>query len=78
MEKIDFDIHFPHPHVLINKDLKNAIDTNYLFQKSFPNVTFIDGRKILKELNYDETVDGTHLTDLGFYFVARFLIDYIK
>lgn len=42
------------------------------------NVYFLDGFKILKELDYEETVDGIHLTDLGFYFLAMKLRDKIK
>ena len=35
------------------------------------NINFIDGNKITKEMGCDGTVDGAHLTDLGFYVVAK-------
>lgn len=77
-EKIILISHFPHPQVLLYPDLKSAFDINFEFQKQFNNLTFIDGKEMLKEFNYDETVDTTHLTDLGFYFVAKYLKDYLK
>lgn len=35
------------------------------------NINFIDGNKITKKMDCDGTVDGAHLTDLGFYVVAQ-------
>jgi len=42
------------------------------------NLHFIDGYKMIKELDCDGSVDGAHLTDLGFYCVAKKLAKLIK
>lgn len=70
--------HFPHSQALIKKSLKAAIEKNYQFQKQFENLLFLDGRKLLKKLNYEGTVDGVHLTDLGCYYLAHELKKYLK
>lgn len=77
-DKVILISHFPHPHSLIDSKLRKTLQENFTFQKSFPNCLFIDGEEILKELDYDETVDGVHLTDLGFYFVAKYLQKILK
>jgi hypothetical protein len=46
--------------------------------KKYQNVEFIDGKKLLKKFAYEETVDGVHLTDLGFYEVAKFFSKKLK
>lgn len=43
----------------------------------FKNICYIDGRNALGE-DHEATVDGTHLTDLGFLRYADFLIQNIK
>lgn len=62
--------HFPWGKSLIDKDLKLQLDFLRDFQSKIPNVTFIDGVSLLEDLGCDETVDGVHLTDLGFYMLA--------
>lgn len=42
------------------------------------NINFIDGEKLIKNLDCDGTVDGVHLTDLGFYEVAKRLSKIIQ
>lgn len=70
--------HFPYTNVLIQKDKKELLDAMRSFQKKMPRVTFIDGDFLLANIDYDGTVDGVHLTDLGFFFVAKKLLAYIK
>ena len=72
---------FPQPVTLI----KNEAKENYLKRKEFQkqlcldlNVRFLDGFEILKKLNYEETVDGIHLTDLGFYNLYLYLNRYLR
>ncbi len=72
---------FPQPLTLIKKEDKE----NYLKRKEFQkqlcldlNINFLDGFEILKELNYEETVDGIHLTDLGFYNLYLYLDKYLR
>jgi|SRR5690554_301290 len=77
-ENIILISHFPHAQALLKKSLKEAIDKNYKFQKQFKNVLFLDGRKLLEKLNYEETVDGVHLTDLGCFHLACELKQYLK
>jgi len=73
--------HFPYSMALLKKDINNKIASHKKFQKQISekyNIKFIDGQKLLKRLNYDESVDGIHLTDLGFYFLAKEVIKIIK
>lgn len=70
--------HFPNALTLLNKELDNIIKLNYDIQKKIKNIILINGNEILKELNYDATVDGSHLTDLGFFVLANGLIPYIN
>jgi lysophospholipase L1-like esterase len=72
---------FPQPVTLIKDEAKE----NYLKRKEFQkqlcldlNVRFLDGFEILKKLNYEETVDGIHLTDLGFYNLYLYLNRYLR
>lgn len=78
VENIILISHFPISMSLIKEEVKAEINKNFEFQKSIKNVTFIDGKKLLEELDYDETVDGVHLTDLGFWMVANKLKEYLK
>lgn len=75
--------HYPHPHVHYYLDLKLKIKKHKEFQKKIcnkysKNMTFIDGEKIFKNLNFEETVDTVHLTDLGFYNLAARLSKILK
>ncbi len=75
--------HYPHPFTNINKEFdismkKHKILHKVICNKFKDNVTYIDGEKILKSFNYEETVDNVHLTDLGFYFVAKYFEKIIK
>ena len=73
--KDKFDIylisHFADTEVLVNKNLKKYREGFRELQRSFPYVKFIDGEKLTKSLGYEGTVDGVHMTDLGFYDLAR-------
>lgn len=40
------------------------------FQQTMKNCIVLDGEKLLQDLGYEGTVDGVHLTDLGFYHLA--------
>ncbi len=69
--------HYPHPYEnvndFLNKSLKKHKNLHKQICKKFEKqVTFVDGEKILKPFHYEETVDNVHLTDLGFYFVAKY------
>ena len=41
-------------------------------------IIFLDGTKLTKEIDGDGSVDGVHLTDLGFYVLAKNLYKVIK
>ncbi len=73
--KDKFDIylisHFSDTEVLVNKNLKRYREGFRQLQASFPYVKFIDGEKLTKSLGYEGTVDGVHMTDLGFYDLAH-------
>lgn len=73
--KDKFDIylisHFADTEVLVNKNLKRYREGFRQLQASFPYVKFIDGEKLTKSLGYEGTVDGVHMTDLGFYDLAH-------
>lgn len=73
--KIFLISHFPHPHSLLNKVVYEKIKKHKKVQKDIAkkyshNIIFIDGEKLLKDTNFEETVDSIHLTDLGFYNLA--------
>ncbi len=71
--------HFPLTRSLIDKDTFKIIKSNYLFQKKYQNeVILIDGKKALKKYEYEETVDGIHLNDLGFYGLAKYILKIIR
>ena len=80
--KDDFKIyivsHFTEGRVLLDANLRKYRDGFKEVQKSFEGITFIDGEEITKELGYEGTVDGVHLTDLGFYHLAKKLAKIIK
>ena len=73
--KDKFDIylisHFADTEVLVNNNLKRYREGFRQLQASFPYVKFIDGEKLTKSLGYEGTVDGVHMTDLGFYDLAH-------
>lgn len=69
---------FPYPFSMLYPNIREEIDANKALQSSFKKVTFLDGEELLKELDYDDTVDGVHLTDLGFYHLALKLVNFLK
>ena len=81
--KIYLISHFPYSHTLFKPNLKAKHLKHKLFQEEvcnkYPkNITFIDGEEILKDLDYEETVDLIHLTDLGCYHLAKRLAKQIS
>ena len=78
IENIILISHFPYAYTLVNKHQKEILEEACTFQRNIEHVTFIDGRSLLAEVDYDEMVDGVHLTDLGFYFVSKGLLEYLK
>lgn len=78
-EKIILITHFPLAMSLVDKKTDKLIKSNYIYQQSFANrVIVVDGRRALKNYQYEETVDGVHLNDLGFYGLAKYLQKIIK
>lgn len=77
-----FDIylisHFADSMCLINSKYNKNQKDFYNLQKSFNDVIFLDGSQLLSDLNYEGSVDGVHLTDLGFYELANKLAGIIK
>ncbi len=73
--------HYPYALANYKPDMLARFLDHFQFQKQLckkNNWTFIDGKKILNKLGYEETVDGVHLTDLGFYTLAKSLTKTIK
>lgn len=75
--------HFPHPNENINEEFSKGLKRHKALHKAIckkfgDNVIYVDGEKILKPYHYEETVDNVHLTDLGFYFVAKYCEKLIK
>ncbi len=73
--------HFPYSYSLIDSIVKEELEKAYLIQKQIArkyNIHFISGIDILQEYSFDESVDGIHLTDLGFYKIANYLKDFIE
>jgi hypothetical protein len=77
-DKIYLISHFPETITLLKPGYQKVFNENSEFQKSLSRIEFIDGNELLKELEYDGTVDGVHLTDLGFHFIAHKLKEIIK
>lgn len=82
-DKLDIYLisHFDEAMPYINNKLKAYRKGFYNIQKEVAqkyNVNFIDGNKLIKNLGCDGSVDGAHLTDLGFYEVAKKLAKIIK
>lgn len=76
--KIYLISHYPYTMTLFKPTVKAKVLKHKVFQKEIcnkykNNMVFIDGEEILSELGYDETVDLIHLTDLGFYHLAKAL-----
>ncbi len=69
---------FPYPHTMLYPNIREDVYKNKQLQANLKNITFLDGEKLLEELDYDDTVDGVHLTDLGFYHLANKLIEYLQ
>lgn len=76
--KIYLISHFDDSMCLINSEYKQNQQAFYDLQKSFTGLRFIDGSKIIENLFYEGSVDGVHLTDLGFYELANKLAGIIK
>ena len=79
--KIYLISHFDEGITYINDEIKKYRQVFKKLQRKMCNkydITFIDGEKIIKNLNCDGTVDGVHLTDLGFYELACKLEKIIK
>lgn len=80
--KIFVITHYPLNLALVKESEKKELAKAFKIQKEisscYNNVVFIDGKKPLKFLNYEETVDGYHLTDLGFYVIAKFFANLIR
>mgnify|MGYP003900813855 CR=1 FL=1 len=79
--KIYLISHFPYTYTLFKPIVKAKLLKHKIFQKEVCekwNVEFLDGEELLKELNYEETVDLIHLTDLGFYHLAKELVKIIS
>jgi hypothetical protein len=77
-DKIYLISHFPEMNTILKPDYQKVFSENAKFQKAMQKIKFIDGNELLKELDYDGTVDGVHLTDLGFHFIAHKLKEIIK
>ena len=74
MMKVIIISHYPYALANYKPSFRNRFLDHYRFQKQLcqnNNWEFVDGEALLKKLNYEETVDGVHLTDLGFYFLAK-------
>ncbi|HOR95940.1 MAG TPA: SGNH/GDSL hydrolase family protein [Bacilli bacterium] len=79
--KIFLISHFDEAIVFINDKLRAYRKGFYQLQKKTAEkygITFIDGTKLIKKMDCEGSVDGTHLTDLGFYEVAKQLAKIIK
>lgn len=73
--------HFPYANTLVNVNLDKEMRQALIIQKEIAEkfkIIFISGLDILEEFSFDESVDGIHLTDLGFYKIANYLKPYIK
>ncbi len=72
--KIYLVSHFDEAMGLVKTGYANYRKEFYDAQKAMCekyNITFVDGTELIKEINKDGSVDGAHLSDLGFYFVAK-------
>ncbi len=76
--KVILITHFPEGMTVLNEKIRKLQKRFFDIQKKMKNIIVINGKNLLKELNYEGTVDGVHLTDLGFYIVAKKLIKIIK
>ena len=75
--------HYPHPHENVNEALSKKLKKHKKLHKDIckrfnENVIYVDGEKIFKGYGYEETVDSAHLTDLGFYVVAKYFEKLLK
>lgn len=76
--------HFPNSKGLVDIGYsKKSKDNTEIIKKTIKklnkeNIHYLDGYRILKKMCFEETVDGVHLTDLGFYFLAFKLREVIK
>lgn len=81
--KIYLISHFPYTHTLFKPNVKAKLLKHKIFQKEIcnkykDNITFIDGEEILRHLDFEETVDLIHLTDLGFYHLGKEIVKLIS
>ena len=73
--------HFDEAEGLVKKGYETYRKDFYNKQKQLCNkfkIKFIDGTSIIKSVKADGSVDGVHLTDLGFYVLAQNLAKKIK
>jgi len=73
--------HYPYALAAYKAAIKARFVDHYHFQKQLCHQKgweFVDGEVLLRKLNFEESVDGVHLTDLGFYFLAVALKKRIK
>jgi len=76
--KIILQSHFPYIYHLIDDDKKIQNEKLREFQQTISKkykLIFINGYDILNEYNYEAYVDNIHLSDIGFYYWAKYLID---
>lgn len=76
-EKIILISHFPSLQTVLFEGARNEYDANKQLQREIKKIIFLDGESLLGDLDFDATVDGVHLTDLGFYHLAEKLIEHI-
>ncbi|MFA6626913.1 MAG: SGNH/GDSL hydrolase family protein [Bacilli bacterium] len=73
-ERVILMSHFPLSMSLLKPDIKKRLIRNRCAQQeASKNIIFIDGTRLLHKYGYDETVDGVHLNDIGFYAIANYL-----
>ncbi|MGD9605338.1 MAG: SGNH/GDSL hydrolase family protein [Bacilli bacterium] len=73
--------HYPYALSTYKQPMKMRFSDHFRFQKQLcldNGWSFVSGKTVFKKLQYEETVDGVHLTDLGFYFLAQYLQKTIK
>lgn len=69
------DLKSQQDHLLKNKEWENVYKT--LIKKNYKNLYYIDSYSFIGD-DGESTVDGTHLTDLGFFRFAEQLIKVLK
>lgn len=73
--------HFDEALPFVNSKIRKYRKGFFNIQKTIAEkygVTFVNGNKLIKNLDCDGSVDGAHLSDLGFYEVAKNMAKIIK